>query len=138
MFGNSIQVNVDDHDCIYVLDWDRRHIKKYDPDGAFLCLIGKKGQGPGEFGNIWTHCFDQEGNIYATDIVNHRVSFFDLNGDYVKQIKIPESIGAVYLLSSGNYFTTKTIQSEETGARAYVHIHGIYDPEFELVVELHF
>lgn len=75
MFGHQLQVIADDSGCFYVLDWDRKQIKKYDPAGKYLFTIGRAGQGPGEFGNIWEMRLDRDGHIYATDIVNKRVSF---------------------------------------------------------------
>jgi len=137
MFGNSIQINVDGEGRIYILDWDRRHIKVFSPEGNFLHLIGKKGQGPGEFGNIWDHRFDEDGNIYATDIVNNRVSFFARGGEPLKQVKIPDGIGAVVFLSNGNIYTTQTIREEESGAGTFYHVRGIYDPDFQPLVEFH-
>lgn len=136
MFGNSIQVNTDSHGNIYVLDWDRKHIKAYAPDGAFLRAVGKQGQGPGEFGNIWSHRFDKEGNLYATDIVNKRVSFFRPDGQFLKQARIPENAGGVAILSDGNYLTTKTELKEGPEGADYTYVHGIYSPDFTLLTEL--
>jgi hypothetical protein len=137
MFGESVQVIADDEGCIYVTDWDRKRIQKYSPDGKYLLSIGRKGQGPGEFGNIWSPTFDNEGNLYATDIVNKKVAFFDRDGEFLRSIKIPQYIGSVFILPNGYYFTTKTERSEDANADKYIYIHGVYDKEFNLIDEIH-
>ena len=52
MFGESVQAIADDEGCVYVTDWDRKRIQKYSTAGEYPLSIGRKGQGPGEFGNI--------------------------------------------------------------------------------------
>lgn len=137
MFGEIVQVTVDDEGCFYVTDWDLKRIQKFSPEGEYLLSIGRKGQGPGEFGNIWSPTFDKEGNLYATDIVNKKVAFFDRDGKFLKSIKIPQYIGAVFFLPNGNYFTTNTELAEDEIANKYTYIHGIYDTEFNLLAEFH-
>jgi hypothetical protein len=137
MFGNTVFVTADDQGCCYVLDWDQKRIQKYDPEGKYLLSIGGKGQGPGEFMNVWSPRFDEDGHIYATDIVNHRVSFFDKDGKFQRQIKIPDGVGGITILSSGNYFTDKSIRKEEKGTSTVVIVHGVYDKEYNLLAEVH-
>jgi len=54
MFGHQLQVIADDSGCFYVLDWDRKQIKKYDPAGKYLYkseidLFDEKGVYVGRF-----------------------------------------------------------------------------------------
>ena len=137
MFGQSVQVIADEEGCIYVTDWDRKRIQKYSPEGKYLVSIGRKGQGPGEFGNIWSPTFDKEGNLYATDIVNKKMAFFERDGTFLKSQKIPQYIGSVFILPNGNYFTTNTELTEDEAVSKYIHVHGIYDKEFNLLAEIH-
>jgi len=138
MFGNSIQVIADDQGCFYVLDWDRKRIQKYDPEGKYLFTIGRKGQGPGEFGNIWEMRFDSEGNIYATDIVNNRVSFFSTaDGQFKKQFRIEQNIGGVIFLSNTKFYSVKSIQREESGVFKVDFLHGLFDENCQPVTELY-
>jgi len=137
MFGNSVQVMADDQGNFYVLDWDRRRIQKYDPQGKYLLSIGRQGQGPGEFGNIWEMRFDNEGHIYATDIVNKRVSFFSTaDGQFKKQFRVEQSIGGVIFLSNGKFFSTKSIQKEESGVMTVDFQYGLFDEKCQLATEL--
>ena len=70
MFGNRVYFNTDEEGNFYVNDWDRRRIQKYDSQGNHLCTIGKKGQGPGEFQNVWIPRFENDNNLYVSDYVN--------------------------------------------------------------------
>jgi hypothetical protein len=137
MFGENVDAIADEEGCIYVTDWDRKRIQKYSSEGKYLLSIGRKGQGPGEFGNIWSPTLDKEGHLYATDIVNKKVVFFDRDGEFLKSIKIPQYLGSVYILPNGNYFTTMTELTEDEAVSKYVHVHGIYDKEYKLIAELH-
>ncbi len=137
MFGENVEVIADDEGCFYVTDWDRKRIQKFSPKGEYLLSIGRKGQGPGEFGNIWSPTFDKDGNLYATDIVNTKVAFFERDGKFLRSMRIPQDIGSVFILPNGNYFTTNTELTEEEAVSKYIHIHGVYDKEFNLLAEIH-
>lgn len=137
MFGENVEAIADDEGCIYVTDWDRKRIQKFSPEGEYLLSIGRKGQGPGEFGNIWSPTFDRDGNLYATDIVNKKVAFFNRDGKFLKSMKIPQDLGSVFILTNGYYFTTKTEFTEDATANKYIYIHGVYDKEFNPIAEIH-
>jgi hypothetical protein len=138
MFGNSVQAIADDQGNVYVLDWDRRRIQKYDPQGKYLLSIGRQGQGPGEFGNIWEMCFDGEGHLYATDIANTRVSFFSTaDGQFKKQFRIEQNIGAVIFLSNGKFFSIKSIEREESGVMTVDYQYALFDEKCQPVTELY-
>ena len=75
MFGTRVYFNTDDEGYFYVNDWDRKVIKKFDPAGKFITNIGRPGQGPGEFQNVWIPRFDKNNNLYVSDIVGSRRNF---------------------------------------------------------------
>lgn len=137
MFGEQVSVVADDEGCLYVLDWDRKRIQKFDPEGKYLLTLGRKGQGPGEFGNLWNPNFDSDGNFYVTDIVNKRITFFSSDGVYIKDIKIPMDVSGVILFPHGNCLTSRREVIEEVGVSIYTTVHGVYDSEFNLVAEFH-
>lgn len=138
MFGKSVQVTADEKGSIYALDWDRKRIQKYDDQGKFLFSIGREGQGPGEFRNIWEMRFDGKGRIYATDISNKRVSFFNKeNGRFEEAIRTEMNIGAVILLPNGTYFSSKNIQDVKGDAVSWSNTFGLYDKDFKPLAELH-
>ena len=139
LFEKNIQCTADEKGAIYVVNWDRKRIQKYDASGKYLLTMGRLGQGPGEFQNIWAPEFDGQGRIYATDYVAHRVQFFDKeNGRYIEALKTGLQSGAVFLLPNGMFFSSIMGNPEEkAGFLAYSTEYGIFDKDFNLKTELH-
>ncbi|MDH5386781.1 MAG: 6-bladed beta-propeller, partial [Candidatus Aminicenantes bacterium] len=137
MFGGRVYFNADHEGNIYVTDWDRKRIQKYDPEGKYLLTIGRKGQGPGEFGNVWLPRFDKNNNLYVTDIVNHRIHFFDKKGNFLRHIKTPQGFSCQYVNSKGLIIGTyfKVTEEDKSGEK-WVFIFGMFDEKFEPVLEI--
>ena len=70
---------------IYVLDQLACDIKKFDRTGKFLGLIGRKGQGPGEFQSPTTMSVVGD-KIIIYDSGNMRLSCLGLDGSFIKNI----------------------------------------------------
>ena len=136
MFGQRVYFNVDDNGNFYVTDWDRKTIKKFNPEGEFLLTIGRPGEGPGEFQNIWGPWFDRENNLYVLDIANSRLSFFSKEGELLRQVKVPHLSSVVYINRLGFYVTTKTEIIEEDGVEKSIYVFGLYDKQFNLKAEI--
>ena len=138
MFGERVYCNADDAGRIYVTDWDRKRIQKFGPDGKYLLSMGRKGQGPGEFTNVWTPEFDGHGNVYVVDIAQKRISFFSPSGKYFKQIAFPDVqvSGPLFLTASGNIVTalSKLLMDDAKGSK-WEDVVGLYDPGFHLLAE---
>ena len=66
---------------IYVADTAEHNIKVYDDNGKLVQVIGKLGEGTGEF-NAPTHIAFISDKLYVTDTFNSRVQVFDSNGDF--------------------------------------------------------
>ena len=49
MFYRIMDIKVDEDGNIYVLEIGNLRIQKFSKNGSYLCTIGRKGQGPGEF-----------------------------------------------------------------------------------------
>jgi hypothetical protein len=131
MFGSRfLYINVDDDGNIYGVDWDRKRIQKYDPEGQYLLTIGRHGQGPGEFGNVWAPHFDKDNHLYVRDIVNHKVSFFDLNGTLAREIKMPLKAGDIQVNSRGEYvaYVNEEKSDPKLGMRV-IFSHGLFDKD---------
>ncbi|MFA4925210.1 MAG: 6-bladed beta-propeller [Candidatus Aminicenantales bacterium] len=138
MFGDYIVFNTDDEGDFYITDWDRKRIQKYSPDGEFLLTIGKRGQGPGEFGNLSIARFDSRQRLYVTDIANHRINFFDKAGNFLEQITIPDVFENLYINSKGQYISSRSRFAEsEYGFSAFLLEWGIYDSQFKLISEFY-
>jgi hypothetical protein len=137
MFGKRVNFITDNQGNFYVNDWDRKEIRKYDQEGIFLLSIGGSGQGPGEFRNPWGPTFTHDGNIFVMDIAARRLSFFDTNGRFLHQTKIPEGMRVHHIHSNGLYFLgiSKILQDTEVSKREVS--YGLYDAEFHPVAEIY-
>jgi hypothetical protein len=134
MFGERVYFNVDEDGNIFVTDWDRKRIQKYGPDGKYLLTIGREGQGPGEFQNVWEPEFDKDGNLYVVDIAQKRISFFNRDGRYLKQIGFPATnvSSSLYLNSQGHFvMAVDEIEEEGEAGNRWETIVGLYDDKFQ-------
>jgi hypothetical protein len=134
MFGNRVYFNVDGGGHFYVNDWDKKCIRKFDPNGHFLLTIGRPGQGPGEFQNVWHPRFDKNNNLYISDIVgNRRITRFDKDGTFLELIKVPIRLSDILINSQGFYIGYQTSMNEDSATT----VLGLFDPEFQLLSEFH-
>jgi len=135
MFGSQVFVNTDDEGNIYVTDWDRTTVRKYDSNGNFLQSIGRLGQGPGEFQDISEVRFDIEGNIYLNDLKIQRISFLSKEGNYLKGIKFPTIFERVVINSKGFYIAMSADNVELGKSKKWDYVYGLFDENFNLMAE---
>jgi len=62
---------------------------KFDKDGNFIKVWGKKGKGPGEFDVPHSLVFDAQGLLYVADRSNQRIQVFDGDGNYIRESSHP-------------------------------------------------
>ena len=137
MFGTRVYFNTDDEGYFFVNDWDRKFIKKFDPAGKFLTKIGRPGQGPGEFQNVWMPRFDKDNNLYVSDIVgSRRITHFD-KGTFLKQIRVPIRLSNIYINSLGFYigYQSTVIEDPKKGD-SVISVLGLFDTQFHLLSEI--
>jgi len=87
---------------IYVADTHAHDIKVFTDDGRLLDVIGRRGEGPGEF-NSPTHLAFAFDKLYVTDTLNSRIQIFDEHGKmfnkfgerglYVGNLVRPKGVG---------------------------------------------
>ena len=65
---------------LFVADTYAHDIKVFAPDGTLLRVIGRRGEGSGEF-NFPTHLAFAQGELYVTDTLNSRVQVFNGQGE---------------------------------------------------------
>ena len=135
MFGNLIFVNTDKDGNFYVTDWDRRTIRKYDPRGKHLLNIGRPGQGPGEFQNIWRPEFDHQWNLYVSDYVAHKIIFFDSAGQFRRQILLTADVEHALINSRGFFVGRRTIEEESPSGSKLTYVFGLFDGQFKITAE---
>ena len=79
-------IAVDDVGNLYVLDSKAKHIKKFDAGGNFIKLIGREGQGPGEFTRP-SKLICSTDKLVAWDMLGFRFSLFTLDGEPIKSVR---------------------------------------------------
>ncbi len=79
---------------IIVADFGNHRIQVFDVDGAFICKWGQRGQDDGQFKfphGISVLARSQDGGhptqdlVYVTDMENHRVQVFGLDGTFIRK-----------------------------------------------------
>ena len=137
MFGGSVYFNTDEKGNFFVTDWDSKKILKYNPQGKYLLTIGRLGQGPGEFQSVSVARFDKDGFLYVTDIINHRISFFNKDGEFIRQIPLSERFIDLYINSNGDYVAKKFGMTQDEIARKQISVFGLFDSELEMIKEIY-
>ncbi len=85
---------------ICINDQKAHQIFMFDEQGKFIKKIGREGQGPGEFGNPYTMTTTSE-SLLVGDNTHRRIQFFDLDGNYLRGIKIRNPLWAMEISQNG-------------------------------------
>lgn len=105
LLNRPFQMHVDNQGYIYVLDIRDCHILVYDDIGKYVRTIGRKGQGPGEFMSRAYFDFSQDGRVFVNDVMNQRITIFDLEGNPLGDFKLEGSYyGMLFASDSRVYF----------------------------------
>ena len=83
LFAGPGSLDCDAAGNVYVLDFSDNNIKQFDPSGKFRKLIGRKGQGPGEF-NMPIHIVFAKDRLIVWDMGNRRLCLLTLTGEFIK------------------------------------------------------
>ena len=88
----------------YIVVSDARKVYVFSAEGDFLRVIGKSGQGPGEYYYVASFAVDWKKNeLYLA--ANNRLIVYNIDGQLVNEIKIPV-VRNIYHGSSGVRFIT--------------------------------
>jgi DNA-binding beta-propeller fold protein YncE len=86
---------------IYVADGhggsSNARIMKFSKDGKFIKTWGRKGTGPGEFGELHAIALDSTGRVFVGDRGNSRIQIFDGEGNFLAQWKQFGRPSAIYI-----------------------------------------
>jgi len=85
-FYRAHEVVVDSQENIYVMDAGNFRIQKFSRSGEYLQTIGEKGQGPGEFDQMYSFYIDQKGQIYV--LGGTKIHKFNEKGEFEKSIPL--------------------------------------------------
>lgn len=80
-----------------------RPAKIFDKKGRYIAPIGGIGRGPGEYNDAYDILIDESSNsIYLTQLSARSVNQYDLNGNFVKEIKLGTSLYKPRLFNNGD------------------------------------
>jgi hypothetical protein len=83
IFENPRGLAVDANGNVYVADAGADHIKVFGPDGKFLRMLGRRGEGPGELSGAG-QIEIAGGHIIVFESMNLRISVLNLDGTFVR------------------------------------------------------
>jgi hypothetical protein len=88
-------------------------IKVFDAQGKHLRIIGRKGGGPGEFGQIADLAVLPDGRLLVTDFETRRTSFFNPEGQFLHSFQWKKFFSQVHLVTDSTYTVNEMIAAEE-------------------------
>jgi len=106
------QYAIDRQSQVYIYESGEGVIKVFGEDGRFVRNVGRKGQGPGEFGQAYFLGFSPDGRLLVTDYQNRRTSFFGPGGDFLGSYQWTENVSIPYLVLDGAYVAMMSVFEE--------------------------
>jgi len=92
-FGTVNDVAFDARGNLYVLDATGYRIIVFDPAGKYLRTIGRKGDGPGEFGLPMAMAILPGGELVVNDAAKSNLQIFGPDGTFRRTMVLPEALG---------------------------------------------
>jgi hypothetical protein len=125
--------DIDQEGNIFLIRWrsDKNYIFKFDPEGNFIKSFLRFGQGPGEIEHGGTILVNPQGEIIAKDPSKRKFLFYDLDGNYLREIHTEKNYHPTPL-ENGKYFI---FWGEDTPEFRKQHV-GICSSVFEDVKKL--
>lgn len=88
MLSWPYDIEVDDEENIYVLDWQDNRIQVYDKNGKYTRTAARKGRGPGEFDTPADIEISSDGKLILLGSRHHRLQVLNLRGEYLSEFKL--------------------------------------------------
>jgi len=82
---------------------DLRACKVFDRQGKFLCSVGERGRGPGQYTHISTLSIDNQNNKIYLYTINNSLYEYDFDGKFLRSINLPKIIDSGGLFSDCLY-----------------------------------
>jgi hypothetical protein len=132
MFQDAREVVAGNNDRVFVSDFRSVHVRVFDKFGNYITTVGRKGQGPGEFGQVTNIQITPENELLVHDRYTRRLSFFSLDGKYLRTVQLKEiQAGRVEVNSEDNYLV-RTYDFEKGTLNAATEIKK-YSPDLEFL-----
>jgi hypothetical protein len=108
-------IDCDDHGNIYVLDYQARHVKKYDRDGIFIKKYFQQGKGPNEVANPFSISINHyTHHIFILQDFGYSLKEFDLEGNYINYYLVPKQFfGSFHFLNKEEFVFMNSVPKVE-------------------------
>ena len=136
MLSEVGSIAVDDEERIYVSDRKETHIKVFDKNGVYLITIGRKGQGPGEFERISGMQITQQKELLVFDMRIRRISFFSLDGEFIRLKSIGEIQALELKMNSKENFIVDSVLLDPRNFLAVTSLK-IFDSNLKLIATIY-
>ena len=115
-----LHARIDASDCVYILDWSERCVKKFGPAGEFLIRFGSgEGSAPGKFASLSDFDIAPDGSLWACDPVNGRITIFGQDGSVRGTMRPERPPHRIVLIHGG----VCAVMSSPVGSRLF-RLHG--------------
>lgn len=104
-------VEVDEDGNIYVLDPRQYRIQKYDKNGKYLQMIGRQGEGPGEFQRASRMTLSARGKLYVDEF--RKILIFNQDNTYERSINVDSLILSYLVTKEENFLGWARVRAEE-------------------------
>ena len=120
-FGRPLAI-AHDAEAVYVVDAEAHEIRVFTKTGAFLRVLGRRGQGPGEFHSP-ADVDVRDGRLYVADKLNNRVQVLGPAGEPVGGFRVPFSPDQICALGGGRVVLAH-LPAGASGAEPMVHCYS--------------
>ena len=74
-------------DRLFVLDWPNSQVTAWTPEGSLLLAVGRRGEGPGEFGTPQDLYVDADGTFSVRENLGARFTHFTADGELIETVR---------------------------------------------------
>ncbi|MFZ2053664.1 MAG: 6-bladed beta-propeller, partial [Candidatus Aminicenantales bacterium] len=99
---------------VYIEDESDMAVKVLDQAGKFLCAIGRRGEGPGEFASVGYIFPLPDGRLLVTDPWARRTSFFGPEGQFLSSFAWKKLFQRIYLATDSSCTLEEGVYPEES------------------------
>ena len=92
LFESPYTITSDNEGNVYICDYRANNIKKFNASGKFVKIIGREGQGPGEFSWPFMASYAKD-RLVVWDMRNRRICTVTPDGEHIKAEKISINMG---------------------------------------------